>query len=206
MWKAFYAVLSKRIFHRVRTRSRLHRCGIHLNDLFFDLETQRSIQEVGGRENLRLLRVSVAVTFSTATNAFQVYCEDEVPALVEELKAASRVIGFNLLQFDYPVLKYYTAERLGDLPTLDLLQDVYNKLGFRIGLDALASATLGTRKQADGLAAIRWFREGKLDQLTAYCREDVSITKRLYEAGRDKGYVQYLDRQGRPQKVNVTWR
>jgi DEAD/DEAH box helicase domain-containing protein len=177
-----------------------------VNDVFFDLETQRSIQEVGGRENLRLLRVSVAVTFSTATDQFKVYREDQVPALVADLKAASRVIGFNLLQFDYPVLRYYTAERLGDLPTLDLLQDLYNKLGFRIGLDALARATLGTQKLADGLAAIRWFREGNLDQLITYCCEDVSITKRLYEAGRDNGSVQYLDRQGRLQKVNVTWR
>ncbi len=177
-----------------------------MNDLFFDLETQRSIQEVGGRENLRLLRVSVAVTFSTATDAFKVYREDQMPALVADLKAASRVIGFNLLQFDYPVLKYYTAERLGDLPTLDLLQDLYNKLGFRIGLDALASATLGTRKLADGLAAIRWFREGNLDQLITYCCEDVAITKRLFEAGRDHGFVQYHDRQGRLQKVNVAWR
>ncbi len=177
-----------------------------MNDVFFDLETQHSFQEVGGRENLRLLRVSVAVTFSAATGAFKDYREDDVPALVADLKAANRVIGFNLLQFDYPVLKYYTAERLGDLTTLDLLQDVYNKLGFRVGLDALASATLGTHKQADGLAAIRWFREGKLDQLIAYCRADVEITKRLFEAGRDKGFIQYFDRQGRPQKVNVAWR
>ncbi len=177
-----------------------------MNDVFFDLETQRSIQEVGGRENLRLLRVSVAVTFSAATEKFKVYREDQVPALIADLKAASRVIGFNILQFDYPVLKYYTAERLSDLPTLDLLEDVYNKLGFRIGLDALASATLGAHKRADGLAAIRWFREGNLDQLIAYCCEDVSITKRLYEAGRDNGFVQYHDRQGRLQKVNVTWR
>jgi DEAD/DEAH box helicase domain-containing protein len=177
-----------------------------VHDVFFDLETQRSLQEVGGRQNLRLLRVSVAVTLSTATNAFKVYREDAAPALIADLKAASRVIGFNVLQFDYPVLKYYTAERLSDLPTLDLLADLYNKLGFRIGLDALASATLGTHKLADGLAAIRWFREGNLDQLIAYCCEDVSITKRLYEAGRDNGFVQYLDRRGQLQKVNVTWR
>ncbi len=177
-----------------------------MNDLFFDLETQRSIQEVGGRENLRLLRVSVAVTFSTANNAFKVYREEQVPELIAELEAATRVIGFNVLQFDYAVLKYYTSERLSELPTLDLLQDLYNKLGFRIGLDALASATLGTRKLADGLAAIRWFREGNLDQLITYCSEDVSITKRLFEAGRDHGCVYYLDRQGRKQKINVTWR
>jgi DEAD/DEAH box helicase domain-containing protein len=177
-----------------------------MNDLFFDLETQKSIQEVGGRENIRLLRVSVAVTFSTAANEFESYTEKDVPTLIANLKAADRIIGFNLLNFDYPVLKFYTLERLSDLPTLDLLDDLYNKLGFRIGLDALASATLGSKKSADGLAAIRWFREGKIDELIAYCRDDVAITKRLFEAGRDKGFVQFVDRDGRTKKVKVTWK
>ena len=177
-----------------------------MNDVFFDLETQKSIQEVGGRENLRLLRMSVAVTFSTATDDFKSYTESDVPALIADLKSADRVIGFNLLQFDYPVLKFYTQERLSDLPTLDLLEDIYNKLGFRLGLDALAAATLGAKKSADGLAAIRWFREGKIDQLIAYCRDDVAITRRLFEAGRDQGFVQYVDRDGRTQRIKVTWK
>ena len=177
-----------------------------MNDIFFDLETQKSIQEVGGRENIRLLRVSVAVTFSTAANDFKSYTEKDVPALIADLKAADRVVGFNLKQFDYTVLKYYSAERLNDLPTLDLMEDIYNKLGFRIGLDALAAATLGAKKSADGLAAIRWFREGKIDELIAYCRDDVEITKRLFEAGRDQGFVQYLDRDGRTKRVNVAWK
>ena len=177
-----------------------------MNDLFFDLETQKSIQEVGGRENIRLLRMSVAVTFSTTANDFKSYTEKDVPALIADLQSADRVIGFNLRQFDYPVLKFYSQERLSDLPTLDLLEDIYNKLGFRLGLDALASATLGAQKSADGLAAIRWFREGKIDELIAYCRDDVAITKRLFEAGRDQGFVQYVDRDGRTKKINVTWK
>jgi DEAD/DEAH box helicase domain-containing protein len=177
-----------------------------MNDLFFDLETQKVFQEVGGRENIKLLRVSVAVTFSTATNAFKVYTEKEVGALIADLKAADRVIGFNLFNFDYQVLRAYTTERLSDLNTLDLLEDLYNKLGFRVGLDALASATLGVQKSADGLLAVQWFREGKLDQLIAYCRDDVALTKQLFEFGRDNGYVLYPDRSGRKQRVNVRWR
>jgi len=177
-----------------------------MNDLFFDLETQKSFDEVGGRANLHLLRVSVAVTFSTATNDFRSYTEKEVPALIADLKAADRVIGFNLLSFDYHVLRAYTTERLSNLRTLDLLNDLYNKLGFRVSLDALAHATLGAQKSADGLQAIRWFREGKLDQLIAYCRDDVAITKQLFEFGRDNGYVLYPDRRGRSQKVSVNWK
>lgn len=175
-------------------------------DLFFDLETQKSIQEVGGRENFKMLRVSVAVTLSAATNEFKAYTEKDVPVLIADLKAATRVIGFNLLNFDYQVLKAYTAERLSDLPTLDLLEDLYNKLGFRIGLDALASATLGVNKSADGLQAIRWFREGKIDELIAYCRDDVALTQKLFEFGRVNKFVAFIDKYHRKQKVKVTWR
>lgn len=177
-----------------------------MNDIFFDLETQKAFQDVGSRENIRLLRVSVAVTFSTATNEFKAYTEKDVSALIADLKAADRVIGFNLFNFDYQVLKAYTTERLSDLNTLDLLEDLYNKLGFRVGLDALASATLGVQKSANGLLAVQWFREGKLDQLIAYCRDDVALTKQLFEFGRDNGYVLYPDRMGRKQRVAVRWK
>ncbi len=177
-----------------------------MNDIFFDLETQKSFQDVGGRQNAHLLRVSVAVTFSTATNAYKSYTEKEVTALVAELKAADRVIGFNLLNFDYAVLKAYTSERLSEFPTLDLLNDLYNRLGFRVGLDALANATLGASKTGSGLDAIRWYREGKIDELIAYCRDDVAITKKLFEYGRDNGYVYYVDRYGQKNRVNVVWK
>jgi DEAD/DEAH box helicase domain-containing protein len=177
-----------------------------MNDLFFDLETQKSFQEVGGRENLKLLRVSVAVTYSTAMNEFKSYTESQVQSLVADLKAADRVIGFNILSFDYPVLKAYTQERLNDLKSIDMLEVIYNKLGFRVGLDALASATLGANKSADGLKAIQWFREGKIDELIAYCRDDVAITKQLFEFGRDNGFLFYPDRDGHKKKVAINWK
>jgi DEAD/DEAH box helicase domain-containing protein len=146
------------------------------------------------------------VTFSTATDAFKSYTEKEVPELIRDLKTADRVIGFNLLGFDYQVLKAYTTERLSDLKTLDLLNDLYNKLGFRVSLDALASATLGCNKSADGLQAIEWFREGKIEQLIAYCCDDVKITKQLFDFGRDRGFVTFVDRSGRTRNVKVEWK
>ncbi len=176
-----------------------------MSDLFFDLETQNSFQDVGGRENLHLLRVSVAVTLSGATGEFKTYTEKDVPALVADLKTAPRVIGFNLRQFDYQVLRAYTNERLNDLPTLDLLEDLYNTLGFRVSLDTLARATLGANKTADGLQAIRWFREGRMDELIEYCKADVALTQKLFEFGKTRGYVEYFDRRGGKQRASVAW-
>jgi len=173
--------------------------------VFFDLETQRSFQEVGGRHNLHLLRLSVAVTYNSREGAFHRYTEANVSELVQELQAADRVIGFNVLCFDYPVLAAYTPIPLPDLPTLDLLEYLYQRLGFRIGLDALARSTLGLSKSADGLQAIEWWKAGEMEKLFAYCQQDVEVIRQLYEFGQRHHYVQYTDSHRRRRRVPVTW-
>ena len=173
--------------------------------VFFDLETQRSFQEVGGRRNIHRLGLSVAVTYNSSDCAFHHYTEDNVWELIAELQTADRVIGFNVLRFDYPVLSAYTQVPLRSLPTLDMLDHIYRRLGFRVGLDALASATLGTTKSADGLQAIRWWRAGEMEKLFAYCEQDVEVTRQLYEFGRRHRYVQYRDRRWQLRRVPVSW-
>ncbi len=175
------------------------------NIVFFDLETQQSFQEVGGRHNIRHLCLSVAVTYSTADGKYHYYTEENVADLIEELKAAGLVVGFNVVGFDYEVLKAYTDYPLRKLPTMDIMNDVYRVLGFRLGLDALASATLGTTKSADGMQAIRWWRQGMMKELFDYCQQDVEITRQLYEFGKQNKYVQYRDRQWRIRRVPVNW-
>jgi len=175
------------------------------NIVFFDLETQRSFQEVGGRHNIPRLGLSVAVTYSTADGEYHHYTEETVDELIEELKSADLVVGFNVLSFDYEVLTAYTDHPLRQLPTVDMLDDIYRTLGFRVSLDALASATLGVGKSADGLQAIRWWRQGQMKELFDYCQQDVEVTRQLYEFGKQNKYVQYQDRQWRVRRVPVNW-
>ena len=178
-----------------------------MNLIFFDLESQFLFDEVGGRGNIDKLKVACGVTYSTAKNDFKVYWEQDVPALIEELKSATKVIGFNLRGFDYLVLQPYSTEtRFASLPTLDLLLDLQKTLGFRISLDNIASATLGTAKTADGVQSVHWFRSGELDKVAEYCKADVDITRRIYEFGRDKGYIFYKSKLGSKLKVNVNWK
>jgi len=178
-----------------------------MNYVFFDLETQNLFQDVGGRENIENLLVACAVTWSTKTNEFSVYWEKDVPALIKELKSADKVIGFNLRGFDYLVLQHYSPEtRFASIPTLDLLLDLQKILGFRIGLDTIASASLGAAKTADGVQSVEWFRAGELDKVAEYCKADVDITRRVYEFGRDNGHIFYKSRLGSKLKVDVKWK
>jgi DEAD/DEAH box helicase domain-containing protein len=173
--------------------------------VFFDLETQRSFQEVGGRHNIPRLGLSVAVTYSTADSDYHRYTEENVDELIEALKAADLIVGFNVMSFDYQVLSAYTDYPLRQLPTVDMLDDIYRTLGFRVSLDALASATLGVTKSADGLQAIRWWRQGRMKELLEYCQQDVDVTRQLYEFGRQNRYLQYRDRRWRIRRVPVSW-
>ncbi|MDD2922457.1 MAG: ribonuclease H-like domain-containing protein [Anaerolineales bacterium] len=178
-----------------------------MNYVFFDLESQNLIDEVGGRENINQLKLSCGVTWSTQRNDFAVYWEKDAPVLIQELKSATKVIGFNLRGFDYVVLQPYAPDvRMASIPTLDMLLDIQQILGFRLSLDNIAGASLGATKSADGLKAVEWFRAGEMDKIAEYCKMDVEITRRVFEFGRDNGYVFYKSKLGSKLKVNVKWK
>ncbi len=173
--------------------------------IFLDVETQKTFDEVGGRQYLCRLGLAVAVTYDSSSGEYRSYTENEVEELVEELAGADLVVGFNLKSFDYEVLKPYTDYPLHTIRTADMLQDIYQELGFRLSLDSLAEATLGMGKSANGLQAVRWFRKGELDKVVEYCERDVEVTRKLYEYGCERGYVLYWDRRGQMQKIFVRW-
>jgi len=177
-----------------------------MNIVYFDVESQKLFQEVGGRDASKLL-LAVGVTWSTARNDFAVYWEKDASALVAELKSADRVIGFNIISFDYEVLRPYAMnENFRAFRSTDMLQDIYRTLNFRLSLDSIARATLGTTKTADGIRSVEWFRNGELDKVAEYCKSDVDITRRVYEFGRDNGFVNYYSKLGSKLKVAVNWK
>jgi DEAD/DEAH box helicase domain-containing protein len=175
------------------------------NVIAFDLETQHTADEVGGWNHIRDMRLAVAVTFDAATGTYSDYIEQDVERLIAILRGADLVVGYNLLRFDYEVLSAYTADPLSNLPTVDMLVDLYRVLGWRPKLGDLAAATLGETKSGDGLDAVRWFRQGQLDKVIAYCRQDVEVTWKVYQFGQRNGYVHYRDRNWHLQKVPVRW-
>ena len=177
-----------------------------MNIVYFDLESQKLFGDVGGRDASKLL-LACGVTWSTQRDDFAVYWEKDALALVAELKAADRVIGFNIINFDYEVLKPYAPNvNFRSFRSLDMMQDVYRVLGFRLSLDSIAKATLGTTKTADGVQSVIWYRNGELDKVAEYCKSDVDITRRIFEFGRENGFVHYYSRLGSKLKLPVNWK
>jgi DEAD/DEAH box helicase domain-containing protein len=173
--------------------------------LFFDIETQRSASEVGGWKNLHLMKVAVAVVYDSLDQKFISYLEEEMEQLVEKLKSADLVVGFNLLNFDYGVLQPYTIEDLKKLKTFDILDDIRKRLGFRLSLNHLANKTLKVEKSADGLQSLQWFKEGKIDLITEYCTKDVEITRDLFQFGIENEYLLYERRDGGVVRLPLDW-
>lgn len=175
------------------------------NIVYFDLETQKSADEVGGWNNIRDMRMSVGVTYSTSRGEYRIYPEREVNDLINELMRADLVVGFNNIRFDYEVLHGYTVFDLRQVPTLDMLVELQRIINHRLSLDAIATTTLGVEKTAEGLQAIEWYRQGRLLEIAEYCCYDVKITKLVHEYGNQYKQLFYKNRFGTKQTVQVSW-
>jgi DEAD/DEAH box helicase domain-containing protein len=175
------------------------------NIVYFDLETQKSADEVGGWNRVRDMGMSVGVTYSTARGEYTIYRENQVEELIRELWRADLVVGFNNLRFDYEVLHGYTMLDLTQIPTLDMLIDVQKVVNHRLSLDAIAGTTLGVEKTSEGMQAIQWWRQGKMMEIAEYCCYDVKITRLVHEFGRENKKLFYKNRFGSTLMAEVSW-
>ena len=170
-----------------------------------DIETRRSAQEVGGWHRADLMGVSCAVLYDSVLDDFITFYEDRIPDLIQHLSTLELVVGFNIIRFDYAVLRGIEPADFSSLPTLDMLAEVKNRLGYRLSLDQLARTTLGAEKSADGLAALRWWKQGKVDKIVEYCRMDVKITRDLFLFGKKNGYLLFTNKAGNAVRIPVRW-
>ncbi len=175
------------------------------NILYFDLETQKSAEDVGGWNHISRMGMSVGVTYSTASGDYKIYGEEKVDELIKDLQRADLIVGFNHLRFDYEVLHGYTALDLRQLPALDMMLELQNKLQHRLSLDAIATATFGVEKIAEGMQAIQWYQKGKLMEVAEYCCYDVKLTRLVHEYGLQHRELHYHNRFGKKLTVPVNW-
>ncbi len=162
----------------------------------FDVETRRSAAEVGGWHHADRMGISVAILYDSAADNFKTYLENDIPDLIKDLQSFELVIGFNNKRFDNQVLSAYSEFNLASLPTLDIMEVITNRLGYRLSLDRLAEHTLGVKKSANGLLALQWYKEGRIDEIISYCRHDVKITRDLFLFGLENSYLLFQNKAG----------
>lgn len=167
-----------------------------------DIETKNTFQDVGGYFTDKL-QISVVCAYFYETDTWESFTEETLVDLFKKLEHCDGIIGYNTIGFDCPVMNNYYPGDLLKVPQIDLLAKINERLGFRIKLDDVAGATLGTKKSAHGLLAVQWWKEGRVQDVIDYCMDDVKVTKGVYEFGLENGYILFDDRTGERRQVFV---
>jgi DEAD/DEAH box helicase domain-containing protein len=156
-----------------------------------DIETRGSFR--GGLQDPTVLELTVAGVHDSADDSYRCYTQEELGELWPLLENADLLVGYNSDHFDIPILNKYYAGDLTKLRSIDLLKEVKQVLNRRLRLDNLAEATLGKRKSGHGLEAVKWWEQGLVEKVKAYCLDDVRITKELYEYARKNSSLKYRE-------------
>ncbi len=160
--------------------------------IIFDLETQNIFQDVGSNDPTAL-DISVGTFYDSATNTYTTVTIDELSSIWPLLEQADALVGYNSNHFDIPLLNKYYPGDLTRIKSIDLLEEIRKSLGRRLRLDSVAEATVGAKKSGHGLQAVRWWREGKIDEIKKYCEQDVRVTKKVFDYALAHGHVKFKD-------------
>ena len=169
----------------------------------WDIETRDKIQDQVGRfreDKVKALTVSCLCALkldsemiltdpTRALATAEAFCywkhqPDAMERFLKLLDGAEAVGGFNLFGFDYLVMhkEYYTKGGGGTRRYRDhtfRTQDPFSRLrdatGVWFKLDTLLKENSLEPKVADGLQAIEFWKEDRLEELETYCMKDVEL-------------------------------
>jgi len=162
-----------------------------MRKIVFDIETK----DAAGADLLDM-EISLLAIHDSNTDEYSSYLEEDFPKLWPILEDADMLIGYNSDHFDIPILNKYYEGDLSKIKSLDILKEIRNASGRRFKLDNVAEATLGQKKSAHGLQAVKWWKEGKIDLIREYCIQDVRVTKGIYDFAMRHGKLKYKDLGG----------
>lgn len=160
--------------------------------VIFDLETQNIFSDVG-TNNPADLDISVGSFYDSLEDKYLTVSVDELSKAWPLIEQADALVGYNSNHFDIPLLNKYYPGDITRIKSIDLLEEIRKSLGKRLRLDSVAEATVGAKKSGHGLQAVRWWREGKIEEIKKYCEQDVKITKKVFDYALLNGHVKYKD-------------
>jgi hypothetical protein len=148
-----------------------------MNVIVFDIETTGLKPEEGAI-------FTCASTYHFPSGEHRVYAQSALGMLIDVLKGADVVAGFNINGFDLPFLEKVSGRSLDGVKVYDIYDTVKaNGLPMR-GANTL-NAIWGINcpgmqgKLADGLAAIKYWEEGNVRDLHNYVMQDAKVEAHL---------------------------
>lgn len=188
-------------------------------EVIFDVETQKLFEEIEDRDPGKLLVSVVSVyrreldkDYREVSGLMKSFWIDEagreprIGGMWPWFEEADRIVGFNSIGFDVPVLQPYYKDDFSELNHFDLMDSVKNALGHRLSLDAIAKETLGKTKSGVGTQAVEWWKrkdEESLEKLQKYCEMDVLVTRDVYDFGLENRKLKYIDKWNELREVEI---
>lgn len=183
-------------------------------ELFFDTEVKTWFDDSNvstisglGVSIVSIYQRTLDENFTEVEGHMLSFWEDAFPDMWRYFRQADRIIGFNTLGFDIPVLKPYAPSDFAKLPHFD----IYLKIkeindGKASSLNRIANDTLGTSKSDDPANAVMYWQKGdseSLGLLKKYCESDVLLTRDIYDFGLKNKFLKFTDRWNNPRSVTV---
>ena len=170
-----------------------------MNYITFDIETYHAdhLDEF----NTERFNVSVLGAYFSWIDEYVVFLEDQVKDFLALLAEVELVVGYNHINFDFAVLQKYSSFDLLSLSSYDLMVEFQKKTGFRIKLDELCKANLGTQKTDSFENYADYYWDKQFFKLADYCLNDVRLTQELFEKVLQTKTLVYEDLQGQKEVV-----
>lgn len=167
----------------------------------FDIETSNTFDETGSPDPADL-DLSVVCVHDSETGEITSYFQEELDKLWPLMEKADALVGYNSDHFDIPLLNKYYSGDLTKIKSIDLMNEIKKSFGRRVKLDDVVQATLGEAKSAHGLQAIIWWRQGEKEKVVEYCKQDVNVTRNLFDFMKENKFV-YLEKDGQKIKIEI---
>jgi DEAD/DEAH box helicase domain-containing protein len=193
--------------------------------LSFDIETGNTAADIGGWQNTHMWQVTCVTTTDGENNTVYIDKPVEIDgAVVKELKQlkfdlddhfqkGGKLLGHNIVAFDLPALRdsmdiYIVRKYLEEKETrcIDTSRMMTKAAGKRVQLDNLAKCNLNSQKSGDGLMAVRWWSEGRYEDVAEYCLKDSQLTLDVWKMGVENGNLSFFDEDlGELVKIDLEW-
>lgn len=193
--------------------------------IYLDIETldffqDEHIKALPRDQQLRSMRLGCAVTYNATSGDWLEWFGEDIADLFPYLcyGPAHPVCGWNVIDFDWPVICHNAAAKGGDAlvsrsktpEMIDLFDLIRKATGRWYKLEDVAQANLGRGKLADGQKAAEWLRSGNKELIAKaveYCRRDVQLTVDLYEILLSDRPLRLLPRSARQELNDILfWR
>jgi len=197
--------------------------------LALDIETANYSHEIGGWDKTAMFEPTVVATWDGDIST--VYCNKTLdPAalpegtIVKELhprtlgedltsfvEKGGRLLGHNIRHFDLPVIRdaldcWAAGELLGKSDSIIDTSVSLNKKRFASDLGTLVRHTLSDYKIASSADAPMMWKQGRYDEVAAYCLKDAQLSYRLWTHGNQQGVIKSRSKEdGSIMEIEVNW-